>query len=329
MNHFTQIKPFNYIVFAEYLTNAVQSNQFSNYGKAVKLLEQRAKNLLKINDSKAIIATNSGASALHAMLLALRQSGNTDPIATQDFTFPCNMQGPAADSLILDLDEYQQIDLTDSRLQEHKYIIIVTNCFGHLQDLKKILDFANNYGHTILFDNAATPYSFWQGTNSCNLGLGAYVSLHHTKPIGFGEGGLVIIDKQYEPFVRSAINFGVTANNYSVFGSNFKMSELTAAGILQWWDSFNIDELSNSYRQLYNDKTYRYLESIDMLFHNYSDDDNFFPNCLPLVHSIPCAITKYKNEDAKKYYKPFKGLPNSKKLYENILCLPITETVND
>lgn len=327
MNSFIHFKPFNYIKFAEYLNSAVVTNQFSNYGASVRLLETRARDMLKISSDKAIIAVNNGASALHAMLLAIKRKDGNNSVFTQDFTFPCNMQGPAEHCIVVDLDVEYQIDLSHSLLENNRAIIIVTNCFGHLQNLNAILEFADRHDHLVIFDNAATPYSFWKGTNSCNLGTGAYISLHQTKPIGFGEGGLVIIDNKYEEYVRSAVNFGIINGVPSEFGSNFKMSELAAAGILQWWDSFDIDELAETYRTVYEAKINKYLDTNNQIFPHYGDD-KFFPNCLPIIHDSACATSFYAEEDARKYYKPFIGLPNSKKLYNNIACLPITENLN-
>jgi len=54
--------------FNEYLITANTTNQFTNYGYAVQLLEQRARDMLKIDDSKAIIATSSGSTALDAII---------------------------------------------------------------------------------------------------------------------------------------------------------------------------------------------------------------------------------------------------------------------
>ena len=50
--------------FNDYLYTANTTNQFSNYGYAVQLLEQRARDMLKIDDNKSIIATSSGSTAL-------------------------------------------------------------------------------------------------------------------------------------------------------------------------------------------------------------------------------------------------------------------------
>ena len=123
MNSFIHFKPFDYIKFAHYLESAVATNQFSNYGASVHLLESRARDMLKISPDKAVIATNNGASALHAMLLAIKRKDGNNSIFTQDFTFPCNMQGPADSCIVIDLDEDYQIDLQHELLHAEQAII--------------------------------------------------------------------------------------------------------------------------------------------------------------------------------------------------------------
>ena len=55
----------------KYYLNKIKDNQYSNYGELTKLLEERARHMLKIHEDKAIIATSSGTSALHAILTAI------------------------------------------------------------------------------------------------------------------------------------------------------------------------------------------------------------------------------------------------------------------
>ena len=173
--------------------------------------------MLKIDDDKAVVATSSGTSALHAMLWAIQRQDGTQRVGTQDFTFPSNSMGPAEGPIVTDLNPNLNINLEDEFIQMSK-ILIVTNIFGHLQDF----DYISNYSFPyLILDNAATPYTWWEDTNSCNLGTGSYVSLHHTKPIGFGEGGLAIIDKKYEDQTRIACNFGLVDGKFNERSGNY------------------------------------------------------------------------------------------------------------
>lgn len=306
---FTQHKKLNIDKFNLYLQEANSTNQFTNYGYAVRLLEQRAKEMLLIDDSKVVVATCNGAAALNAIIASIISN---KPVFSQDFTFPCNFQIPDVDTISFDMTDDYEPDITSVT---EPGILIITNCFGHVTDIDKILTHADKYNQEIIFDNAAAPYSFYKGSNISNYGIASYISLHHTKPIGFGEGGLVIIDKEYEELVRSIINFGMIDRKPTYKGSNYKMSELAAAGILQWWDSFNINELRDSYLLAYK----KYLRYTEVTLPNYSD--NFFPNCLPAIqHEITTTEL-----DVRKYYRPYIGLSNSTKLFNSIECIPITE----
>jgi dTDP-4-amino-4,6-dideoxygalactose transaminase len=318
---FIQKKSINYIYLSSILSESDKDNHFSNYGPAVQLLEQTARDMLKISEDKAIIATSSGAAALQAILYGLGFSHHKPTIATQAFTFPCNFQGLAENPEIFDCTTDYDIDISTVQSE----YIIITNCFGHLTNINRILETAQKNNKTIIFDNAATPYSFYKGENACNYGLASFISLHHTKPIGFGEGGLAIIDKKYESAVRSAINFGKYNNQFTPRGSNFKMSDVSAAGILQWWKQFNIDSYKDTLMNNYYQQLSKYNSNTVQLFKNHSID--FMPSCLPIIENSPVLEYGYCIEEYKKYYVPIKPLPNASRLYTNIACLPITSRI--
>ena len=310
--------------FHHYLQKAQETNQFTNYGWAAKELEIRARDMLKIDESKAIIACCSGTAALHAMLWGIQRQDGQQRVGTQDFTFASNSLGPAEGPIVADMKSDYNINLEDPYINYAK-ILIITNVFGHLQDLDYISEYYFPY---IIFDNAASPYTFWEGSNSCNYPTGSYISLHHTKPIGFGEGGLAIIDKQYEESVRIATNFGLIDGMFNERSGNYKISELSAAGILQWWDQFDIETLATQYADNYFKLKYEFRDIEGSTWTNYSEDETFFPNCFPFLpkYTVPSNISdKY---EIKKYYKPLRDFPISKEFYKNIQCYPLTEGVS-
>jgi len=81
--------------FLHYLQKAQETNQFTNYGWAAKELEIRARDMLQIDESKAVIACCSGTAALHAILWGIQRQDGSQRIGTQDFTFASNSLGPA------------------------------------------------------------------------------------------------------------------------------------------------------------------------------------------------------------------------------------------
>jgi dTDP-4-amino-4,6-dideoxygalactose transaminase len=313
MINFVHQKTINIPLFSKYLETANNTNQFTNYGYATKLLEIRARNMLQIADTKAIIAVCNGAAALNAIVQTIHEN---ELVYSQDFTFPCNFQIPDVLTNVFDLNTDYEPDVDQIPFDG---IVIITNCFGHVNNLDQIINHATKHKQKIIFDNAASPYSFYNNSNISNYGIASYISLHHTKPIGFGEGGLIIIDKVYEEKARSIINFGLVNKVPVHKGNNYKMSEIAAASILQWWDSFDIDELNSKYIKAYN----KYADNASQILPNYAS--SFFPNCVPVINSN----TNYDNMDVRKYYTPNKGLRNSVDLYNKIKCVPITEYLYD
>ena len=331
MTQYILRKKIDYNNLQTYLKTAQETNQFANGGWAVKELENRARDMLQIVDSKAVIATSSGTSALHAILYAMMRRNNANMrICTQDFTFPSNSQGPAIGPIITDIDSACNMNIYDEYAHNYGQIYIITNCFGHIQDLDQILMYAQEHKKIVIFDNAATPYTFLNGINTCNLGQASYISLHHTKHIGFGEGGLAIVDKHLEEGVRVACNFGLVDKQFNERGNNYKMSEIAAAAILQYWDSFDIDDLQKKLVDNYFNKLIDLTKKYQGTVHpNHSDEDKFLPSCLPYIFDNPVTENEFPNEDCKKYYHPLRGLPVSKELYNKIMCFPITEGLNE
>ena len=310
--------------FNYYLENAHKTNQFTNYGWAAKELEIRARDMLKIDDSKAVIACCSGTAALHAILWGIQRQDGSQRVGTQDFTFASNSLGPAQGPIVADMKADYNINLDDPYISQSK-ILIVTNVFGHIQDLDYLSKYFFPY---IIFDNAACPYTFWEGSNSCNWGTGSYISLHHTKPIGFGEGGLAIIDKQYEESVRIATNFGIVNEQFNERSGNYKLSEVSAAAILQWWDQFNIEELSTQYADNYFKLKYEFRDIEGKTWINYSEDETFFPNCFPFFPEQELPDNILNEYEIKKYYKPLRGFSTSTALYDKIRCIALTKGIN-
>ncbi len=321
MTQYVIKKSFVFEKFEKYISNAQTTNQWSNNGWAVKELESRARDLLQVEDSKAIIATSSGTTALHAMLWGILRQDGAKRIATQDFTFASNGIGPAQGPIVFDLDATFHPSLEDTYLINSTGIAIITNCFGHLTDIDRILDVLKD--KVVIFDNAATPYSIYNKKNAVNYGTGSYVSLHHTKHLGFGEGGLAVVDKKYEESVRTACNFGFIDKKHSEFSGNYKMSEVSAAAILQWWDQFDLKRMKFILLDNYFSKRYELRNESGLFFPNETDD--FLPSCYPFIHSEPTTA----HDEVKKYYHPLRGMQNSQFVYDRILCYPITEGVED
>lgn len=313
------------------LEKNIKCRRFTNYGPNIQLLEKNIFNLLEIDDNKSVIVVNNATIGLHVLTNAIEYNKKKSiKWATQSFTFPSSCQGNLLNCQIKDIDIDCGLDLNE--IDENIDGIIVTNIFGNIVDINKYVHYCNINNKILIFDNAATPYTYYKNKNCVNYGTGCIISFHHTKPIGFGEGGAIIVDKEYEKTIRSLINFGMNLENdkyYLNIGNNYKMSEISAIYIIQYLDNFNI--ILSKHMDLYNylqkkieNKKYKLFPSYHtnkilsacfaLLFDNYKDDieKNLLNN------SVFC----------KKYYYPLKKTNIACKIYEKILCIPCTIDMN-
>jgi len=286
--------------------------------------------MFEIEDSKAIIATSSGTSAIHAILHAIFREHQKDfRVGTQDFTFASNSIGPAEGPIVCDILPDTQANLDDEYIRDHVDLMIITNCFGHVQDLDEISAKTEGRGKILIYDNATVPYTFYKGRNSLNYGTASYLSLHTTKLIGMGEGGLVVIDKEYEEQVRRACNYGKIGEKFNERSGNYKMSEFSAAGILQFWDQFDFKELRKRVVDNYFDLRYMLRNEDGSFWPNFGDDDDdkFFPAWCPFVYedADKSNHSEYNGISCKKYYHPLRGYPVSTEIYNRIMCYSVAK----
>ncbi|CAM9293437.1 unnamed protein product [Chrysoparadoxa australica] len=94
----------------------------------------------------------------------------------------------------------------------------------------------------LIMDNAATTYGVCtDGRSIHDVGDGAFISLHETKPIGRGEGGAVMVPGALVPFVKQAMSFGFNTSDVIRYGhrwcSNWKMSDIAAAAACDHLDA--------------------------------------------------------------------------------------------
>jgi len=311
----------------ELFRKSIETGQFTNNGPNVQLLEKVIREKLQIDESKAIIAVTNGSVALHALASSIEYYENKKiQWATQSFTFPPSAQGTLSNVKIVDIDNEGGLDLNE--LNESIGGIIVTNIFGNIVDIGKYEKWAKENDKFLIFDNAATPFTFYKGKSCCNYGHGSTISFHHTKPFGFGEGGAIIVDKKYEKNIRCLNNFGIDlTNNYWVReGNNNKMSDISAIYIIQYLDNF--DKIIKKHKMLYK----YFKEQIEKhklkikLFPSFHDDDNIMASCFCLLFGEYDDKIRLKILDndifCRKYYHPLKETKNTVEIYNKILCLP-------
>jgi dTDP-4-amino-4,6-dideoxygalactose transaminase len=117
--------------------------------------------------------------------------------------------------------------------------IIIMNPFGYkVAGLLFYEQWCIKNSKLLIMDNAACPLGFLEdGRCIHDIGDGAIVSLHETKPLGRGEGGVAFTKPDLSPYFERAINFGYeNGRNPDRDCSNGKMSAFAAAAICDHLD---------------------------------------------------------------------------------------------
>lgn len=286
-------KHVNYNLLEYLLKDSDRLNQYSNYGPIAKRAEKYYKEVLKIEKTKSVIIVNSATSAL----LIARQLFKPKTINTSNFNF--------RSAALL-----EGVRFKDS-------LTPLVNDLG--------LSYFGTYSSEIIscaiLDAATSPYTFFKGENILNFHNASVVSLHHTKPIGFGEGGLLIVNNFLEKEARELVNFNIPNNE--VLGGNYKHSELSIAGNLQYVMGLpNLDKIVKKLTDI-EDIIKNELLGYEIQFLP-DDSDSKLASCLPIIFDNKKEVTEEDDKiEIKKYYKPILPLPETTRLYKKILCYPL------
>jgi dTDP-4-amino-4,6-dideoxygalactose transaminase len=310
-----------------------ETNIFTNNGLNVQECQKKIKQMFNINENKDILMVCNGAMGLNALANGYNMLYNKKlRWAVQSFTFPCSVQYAFENSIVIDIDINMGPDIKKLTELVNLYDgVVVTNCFGNCTNIKLYEDFCAVNNKILIFDNAASPYTFLDNKCILNYGNACMVSLHHTKPIGFGEGGFIVFDKNMKNNMEKTICFGYTSINkidYDVFASNCKMSEIACIFINEYLNNLhNIFNHHTKLTQYFIDEIKRNNITNVSLFKNYANYNESLLSCLPIIlskYSVDLSIFTEKGIEAKKYYKPLDSSYNSNELYKNIICLPLT-----
>jgi dTDP-4-amino-4,6-dideoxygalactose transaminase len=320
------------------ILNCIETKHFTNEGINVIKLQNKIKELFKLDDNKEVLMTCNGAMGINSLIGGLNIYFNKKlNWAVQSFTFPCSKQGLLVDSIVFDIDENMGPNIEELNKRKDDFDgVLITNCFGCSVNIKIYEEFCKNNNKLLLFDNAASSMTFYEGKNHLNYGNGCMVSLHHTKPIGFGEGGFIVFDKEYLNAMKKTICFGFTNTdrlNYDIYASNYKMSEIACIYINEYLN--NLEKIYNHHTEMINyfiEKLKKNnLETKIKIFKNFSNYFYSLMSTIPLIfeNNIDTIYFIDNNIEAKKYYYPLdKTCNNSVNIFNKIICLPLNMDIN-
>lgn len=318
-------KQIHYADIEQLLNESHKANHYTNNGPVKRELESALESLLDISDDKRVLCCSNGTTALHS-IMNLCSSKCRRTWVTPAFTFPSCVVGHGFNIDILDTDPDTHTLPLDRRLLASYDAVIITNLFGSYVDIDEWVNLCRDNNKLLIFDNAASPLSLHDGRSICNFGDYSFGSLHHTKYLGFGEGGFVVCPRDDYDALSYITNFGFSdSRKHSKMSSNFKMSDVSAAFILSHIDCFDLD----AHLAVQNKLT----DGISNMKHvqpfNYKH--NTIYNTFPVVFDHKIDEYHFCNLGirAHKYYRPLMALPNSLDLFDRIINFPLYADLND
>lgn len=324
INYIKNKKP-NHENIKNILSLSEQRNHFTNNGPVKAKLEKYLHNLLKLESTKRVLCVANGTLALHAIDFYYQLKNNKKMCwVTTAYTFPsCVVGGMQTQILDINLNDYCFTDDVKN-LKEYDGLII-TNLFGTYCDIEKWEKFCKDNNKILIIDNASSPLSSYKQKNICNYGDFSFGSLHHTKIIGFGEGGFIVCSNEDYDIMSSILGFGFKGDRkYNQYSSNYKMSDIQAAYILDHMQTFDLQ----SYLKI-QDVFVKELNISGAKLFNYSNDVVY--GNLPIVFDNPTSNLVFKDVgiEANKYYLPLSALPNSMFLYDRMVNFPLNEKLQE
>ena len=322
----------------ELLSESSRVNQFTNNGPLKKLLEDKLQVLLKLPSEKRVVAVNNGTSACHAIMFFYQKKLKKNiKWASPSFTFPTIVVNDSK-TKIYDIENKNYTLPLEQKIVDANDAFVITNLFGTVPG--SILDWIStckSQNKLLIFDNASSPLTMVNGVSISALGDMSFGSLHHTKYLGFGEGGFIVCDSEDYEEVNRITNFGFNIDKkYDRLSSNFKMSEVVAAYIISHIEKYSLA---------------RHVEVQNFMISELKNNDKFSLfdtnsaelNVELVLGNMPLVIdeNKIKRRDvigflrtlgieSNKYYKPLSSSHrNSVDIYEKIVNLPLNESISD
>lgn len=311
------------------LSDSSAVNQFTNDGPVKKKLEVFLHSLLKIDENKKVVCVSNGTAACHALMYHYEKSANRRlKWVVPSFTFPTPVVSNAFSTRVVDISPSTYTVDINERLVSNSDGVILTNLFGTVTPIEEWVELCRKSNKILIFDNASSPMTSYKDSNICNFGNSSFGSLHHTKFLGFGEGGFIVVPCEEYDEINRILNFGFTSQRiHNSLSSNFKMSDVTAAYCLAHAESYDVKRHLAIQNIL--------LSEMKKLGVSVFNTDNkmcsYALGNLPLIFSEKIDTMRFRDlgVEANKYYRPLRSFKNSNQLFSRIVNLPLHAGLTD
>lgn len=297
-----------------WLKYSADANHWTNFGPVSKQLEAKLHQQLALSDDLRVVACANATIALHTLAIMHQCiAGRELKWATSSFGFYSSVDGVLHDAQIIDCDQNAMLDL--SKIDPDTIDgLIVTNVFGQEKDVEAYKRYAQQHNKLLIIDSAMGVQPSGHIANEC-------ISLHHTKPWGFGEGGCAIIDADNEELFRSLISFGhdVPSDTINRLAINGKISDIACAYILMRLEQ--METLKPIFLQQYQRIAALGLESGFSILADVTEHPGV-PASVPLLFPTSTELMENCEMPVRRYYHPLAPTEKATDIYSRIVNVP-------
>lgn len=294
--------------------------QFSNNGPLVQKLEATwLKRMGLCSEVYEAVACGNGTLGLSA--LAGLYEDEVDEWYVQANTFWSDVQNNLREAKILPMRSDGRCGpQLPPEVETKRRGLVVTSVFGMMSTTTQ-QQYIDAGMSIIIFDHACTC-----DPTKCLIGDGAMFSLHETKPLGRGEGGIVVVPKAHASKLQKLISFGAPARK----SSNAKMSDVSAHAILSWWEHWDNFVQEPYFERIKSIKSLvSGCEHASWMFEKEMEDNEVSPANIALVSKHDYDIVKLQGCTKlalRKYYEPLDDkLPHT---YSRSIVFPVQPFVS-
>ena len=323
------------------VSRAINTSWISG-GKYIDLLENEFKKFLKV---KHAILVSNGTAAIHCAFLSLNLKLNDEIIvpgygymAAANIAKLMNIKVKFADvdkeTFCISLDNIKKIKNNKTK------VVLITHTYGNIQEVQKIKTWCSRNNIKLIEDAAEAMGSKFKNKFAGTFGNIGTFSLHATKNITTGEGGLIVTNNnKIASLLKLYRNHGVLKKRYYhiVPGHNFRITNFQAAmGLAQMKNKKKIFLRRKVIYEIYKKELNKDIFQMQKI----NTEVNFIPWTLALyskikkisVNKISYNLRKQGIETRTGFYSANRlkiydilnsRIDNSDFLSKNIICLPI------
>ncbi|MBF4581003.1 DegT/DnrJ/EryC1/StrS aminotransferase family protein [Frigoribacterium sp. VKM Ac-2530] len=297
-------------------------------------------------DGRAVVAVNSGTSALHLGLLAAG-IGPGDEVVVPSFTFAATANAVAlvgAVAVFADVDPVSfclDADSVRGALTSRTRAVLPVHLYGHPADMTALGALALEHDLLVLEDAAQAHGATWGGAPVGTFGVAGAFSLYPTKNMTAGEGGMISVgDAEHERLLRLLRNQGMERRyENEVVGFNVRMTDLHAAiGRVQLrklaaWTERRRDSAARLSAGISSVTTPVTAPEATHVFHQYTvrvaDDRDGFARALEVEHGIGTGVYYPTPVHRLPSFRSEVDLPETEAAAREALSLPVHPSVTD